>query len=207
MNLPTIKPTKDPNKVFYKKKLYSRYPHNSDKYPTNNYFQRTNRKDKSVDLLLHREVWKTHYGRIPKNHVIHHMDGNESNNDISNLEILHKRRHLMIHGTGDEFIAPRKDRNGLLLSSRERIKLKQEKEKLAIIERQKHKEANTYNFNCGRCGIKCTKVCYSEIPKYCSDRCARAASKKRRRLRKRAILSPNGQPDPNNTISSVPRLK
>lgn len=47
---------------------------------------------------LHREVWRYHNGEIPDGYHVHHIDGNRSNNDISNLSILlggeHSRHHL-----------------------------------------------------------------------------------------------------------------
>ena len=46
---------------------------------------------------LHREVWKHHYGDIPKGYHVHHIDENTANNDISNLELLSGSEHLHLH--------------------------------------------------------------------------------------------------------------
>ena len=46
---------------------------------------------------LHRYVWKYHYGEIPEGYDIHHIDGDKGNNDISNLQMLSKHEHQMIH--------------------------------------------------------------------------------------------------------------
>lgn len=50
-------------------------------------------------IRAHRWVWTCSHGAIPKGHHIHHIDGNKSNNCISNLEILQSREHLSRHMT------------------------------------------------------------------------------------------------------------
>lgn len=61
------------------------------------------------NLLLHRVVWEKHNGPIPKGYVVHHIDHNRKNYDISNLCLLpmseHNRQHIYenrpwIHITG-----------------------------------------------------------------------------------------------------------
>lgn len=51
-------------------------------------------------LYLHREVWKDANGEIPEGHVIHHKDGDKSNNALENLECLPTAEHLKIHRCG-----------------------------------------------------------------------------------------------------------
>ena len=46
---------------------------------------------------MHREVWKYHYGEIPKGHEIHHIDRNPENNAITNLQCLTKEEHNKRH--------------------------------------------------------------------------------------------------------------
>lgn len=47
---------------------------------------------------LHRYVWETNNGPIPKGHHVHHKNGNRGNNDISNLELMKQGEHLSHHG-------------------------------------------------------------------------------------------------------------
>lgn len=47
--------------------------------------------------LLHRRIWSDHFGEIPPNHHIHHIDENWRNNDISNLECIYGPDHLSHH--------------------------------------------------------------------------------------------------------------
>lgn len=46
---------------------------------------------------LHREIWRDHHGDIPDGHVIHHKDGDRSNNDIDNLECVTHSEHADRH--------------------------------------------------------------------------------------------------------------
>ena len=46
---------------------------------------------------LHRYVWETHHGTIPKGYSIHHIDEDKNNNDISNLELMKSGRHSRLH--------------------------------------------------------------------------------------------------------------
>jgi hypothetical protein len=57
---------------------------------TGYYRSTTHRKN---HLSLHRYVWEKHNGKIPKGYDIHHLDGDKTNNDISNLECLPKPEH------------------------------------------------------------------------------------------------------------------
>lgn len=47
---------------------------------------------------LHRYVWEKYYGEIPKGFEIHHIDRDKNNNDISNLQLVTKKEHLILHG-------------------------------------------------------------------------------------------------------------
>ena len=48
-------------------------------------------------IRAHVWVWKCHFGEIEKGFHIHHIDGNKSNNDISNLEKLTVKQHISKH--------------------------------------------------------------------------------------------------------------
>lgn len=54
-------------------------------------------------VLAHRVIMENHLGRLlDKSEVVHHLDGNKHNNDISNLEVLtanqHTKEHHRLHG-------------------------------------------------------------------------------------------------------------
>jgi hypothetical protein len=52
----------------------------------------------TIRKRLHRYVWEYHWGEIPKGYQIHHIDGDKSNNDISNLLMVSHHGHAVYHG-------------------------------------------------------------------------------------------------------------
>jgi hypothetical protein len=69
---------------------YFRYPE-SPSLRCRNYFKAMGNK------MLHREIYKTFNGPIPKGHIIHHLDHNVLNNNPSNLVLLTQSEHNRIH--------------------------------------------------------------------------------------------------------------
>lgn len=53
-------------------------------------------------VKLHRVIWETANGEIPKGYDIHHIDKNRQNNSISNLELIHCSKHRSEHIKGDK---------------------------------------------------------------------------------------------------------
>ena len=47
--------------------------------------------------MMHRVVWEHHFGCIPPDHDIHHVDMNRLNNDIANLRLIAKDEHTRHH--------------------------------------------------------------------------------------------------------------
>lgn len=45
----------------------------------------------------HRSVWEKAHGRLPRNHMIHHVDGDRGNNALSNLAAVTQMEHSRIH--------------------------------------------------------------------------------------------------------------
>lgn len=49
-------------------------------------------------VLAHRIIIENHLGRLlDKNEIIHHIDGNKKNNDISNLQVMKALEHVSYH--------------------------------------------------------------------------------------------------------------
>ncbi len=63
------------------------------------YFQRG---IKGGCIYLHRAVWESVNGEIPKGYHIHHIDEDPGNNSIENLECLPVKEHAAMHPFSDE---------------------------------------------------------------------------------------------------------
>ena len=67
----------------------------------NGYYYITSSAEGNFKQLLHRLVFEDFYGTIPKGCVIHHKDGNKTNNCIMNLQLLTESEHHRQHSTGE----------------------------------------------------------------------------------------------------------
>ena len=56
----------------------------------------------TIRKRLHRYVWEHEVGTIPKGYSVHHIDGNKSNNALSNLAIMTNTGHQRLHGQEQE---------------------------------------------------------------------------------------------------------
>lgn len=55
--------------------------------------------NKNGYVLEHRLVWEQHHGQtLNRDQHVHHIDGDPSNNDIANLQMLPGRQHYALHG-------------------------------------------------------------------------------------------------------------
>lgn len=56
------------------------------------------KRTKNNYVLLHRVVMENHINRLLlPNEVVHHIDGNKFNNDISNLQLMDAKEHVKHH--------------------------------------------------------------------------------------------------------------
>lgn len=57
-----------------------------------------NCEDRNHRYLVHRKIMEEHIGRkLKPTEIVHHIDGNKLNNDISNLMIVSRKEHIRIH--------------------------------------------------------------------------------------------------------------
>lgn len=53
---------------------------------------------KKKRVLLHRHIMEQHLGRrLHRSEVVHHVDGNNTNNDITNLRVITQSEHVALH--------------------------------------------------------------------------------------------------------------
>lgn len=49
-------------------------------------------------ILLHRHIMEGHLGRkLTRSEIVHHIDGNNKNNDIENLKVMTQNEHIALH--------------------------------------------------------------------------------------------------------------
>lgn len=61
----------------------------------------TKHNGKKVDL--HRHIMQEHLGRkLDINEVVHHIDGNTLNNELSNLQVMSRSEHSRLHNIGQK---------------------------------------------------------------------------------------------------------
>lgn len=53
---------------------------------------------KKIRVLKHRLIMEKHLGRkLTAKEIVHHVDGDNTNNDIKNLKVMSQREHIAIH--------------------------------------------------------------------------------------------------------------
>ena len=130
---------------------------------------------------LHTEVWQFFNGKIPKGYHIHHIDGNQQNNDISNLECIEASKHLSQH-----------------MSSRDKEELRARMDYARKFANKWHgteagldfhrkiakmawDKAEYKKYNCHQCGKEYTSRT-AGITKYCHQNCKARALRARRKI-------------------------
>lgn len=66
------------------------------------YYIITSGKEGNCNKRLHRLIWEDFYDcKVPKGYVIHHQDGNKTNNCILNLQLMSEKNHRSLHMGGE----------------------------------------------------------------------------------------------------------
>lgn len=124
---------------------------------------------------LHIYVWSFFNGEIPKGYHIHHIDGDKSNNEISNLDIMSRHNHLSFHGekyTKENYESVINNLNKKVIpKAKEWHKSEQgrkwHKEHYELMKSSLYKEKE---FICENCGKKFIAI-DNGINKFCSNAC------------------------------------
>lgn len=85
-------------------------------------------------------VWNVLHGEVPKGHVIHHKDGDKTNNAPCNLQVVTRAEHARLHGVG----AKRSERTKALMSEKAKERNSKPEYKKMISDRavRQHQEGN-----------------------------------------------------------------
>ena len=54
-------------------------------------------RQKNYQTPAHILVWESHHGKKPLSMIVHHIDGNNQNNNIDNLQLVTHYEHKKIH--------------------------------------------------------------------------------------------------------------
>lgn len=144
-------------------------------YLCGKYFQRGG-------VRLHREVWKAHNGDIPEGYDVHHKDGNRTNNQPENLELLDGGAHNSMHSRSmphDKAIAAAQEAAKAWHSTNAGFDFHSRLAKSNWAKRKEHE------YTCSHCGKSFrTRHMYREGQnRFCNPNCRAAALRKRRRER------------------------
>lgn len=128
--------------------------------------------------LLHRYVWFTHNGEIPKGFNVHHKDEDKRNNDISNLELMTKSDHSKYHSNKMVQDNPEEVRQRFLKATQEKAK-EWHRSKEGIEWHKTHAIKSlgktfrkTEKTSCIICGKEyMTTKYYKDKTKFCSKKC------------------------------------
>lgn len=81
-------------RVIFNNQTFTRNSKHSGMYfRRKKYLGKFNGKKKYQEQLLHRVIWEYHNGPIPRDGIIHHIDGNPLNNAPENLECVPEYLH------------------------------------------------------------------------------------------------------------------
>lgn len=134
-------------------------------------------------VRLHRAVWEFHYGEIPRGYHVHHIDGDKSNNCISNLALVEGRKHLSHHmSQPDRVQQSKKDIRKAIDASREWHGSADGQKWHSEHAKEYWEKAPLQTYTCGFCGREYqTKAVRYKGNHFCCNNCK--ASYRRRRIR------------------------
>ena len=116
---------------------------------------------------LHRVVWISAHGEIPKGYHVHHIDGNKSNNCAENLTLLSEKEHMSLHMHGREkmeFSQSCRDAAAVWHGSESGRAWH-----LQHYEKHKHLLHKEYPGRCEQCGKD--YICGKSNSRFCSNNC------------------------------------
>lgn len=158
------------NYVFFNGRKYSKQK--------SGYYQSTTTPRQS----LHVAVWEFHFGKVPEGFHIHHRDENKDNNSISNLQLLRRSKHTIIHHVGKKYVVRKKPyyKNQSVCIQCGKSFSSVKKNRKYCSDKCKHAWLSAHGrFNdreiriCERCGKEFETSKYDET-RFCSLRCAKA---------------------------------
>ncbi len=141
-------------------------------YKCGEYFQRSEHES---DKRLHRRVWeRTNKSKIPQGYHVHHIDGNKSNNNSENLELLSEKEHLSHHHNG---ISKPISQNALKAAALWHRSSEGKQWHLNHYAEFKSKLHQNYQRICANCNKSCISQ-RKELQAFCTNKCKSAFRRK-----------------------------
>lgn len=135
----------------------------------------------TIRKRLHRAVWESYYGVIPKGCHIHHKDEDKGNNEIENLELLSGSSHATMHGLERAALCYedmcRNLRENAIPQASKWHKSPEGKAWHSEHAKQSCANAKERNYTCLYCGRRFTTFSFA-IAKFCSNKCKSAYRRK-----------------------------
>jgi hypothetical protein len=128
-----------------------------------------------MPIQAHRWVWINHYGSIPKGMDIHHKDGNKSNNEIENLEMLSRSDHLKRHWQEGRFDLEK--RRIQLKEARKWLQTEEGRKKQSEISKKSWRKRKRVIVKCLDCGEE--RETTQSWSKFCNYKCEKRYRRKK----------------------------
>lgn len=154
---------------------WRRYP-DSARSSDRMYFKRTTPGGESI--ALHRAVWGHHFGVVPADCHIHHVDGDSGNNDPSNLECLpaevHRRHHAMEEWSGERLKRQREHLDAIRDKTKEWHASEDGREVHRRVGRIAYERFEPVAKPCAHCAASFLPRKIGNADKFCSNACKSA---------------------------------
>lgn len=138
----------------------------------------SSRKIGTSRVRLHRYMWMKYYGEIPKGFEVHHKDGDKNNNEIENLELLTKKKHLALHAENIPEDLKTKWIDNLEKTARPKAiewhKSEEGRKWHSEMAKKVAKEAGYRHSTCKHCGEKFKEKAFGRKRMFCSPTCQTA---------------------------------
>lgn len=139
----------------------------------------SSKKIGSKRLRLHVYVWMKAHGAVPKGFHVHHIDENKRNNELSNLQLIEGREHVVQHSKNyseERIEAARRNLiENAVPKSKEWHKSKEGREWHSKNGVEAYAKREAKEFICAYCGktFKSTKY-VEDTNRFCSNNCKSA---------------------------------
>ena len=145
------------------------------------YYLCSTRSPDGTRKRMHVYVWEYYNGLVQDNYHVHHIDGDKSNNNIANLELLPGREHLSLHARENAEKNHQRMVNNLRENATPKAKEWHTSKEghdwhMKHYNSMKDKLHVKQSFICEQCGKEFTST--QTRSKYCSNNCKCAARRK-----------------------------